>query len=87
MAWDPTVGAFKNWYNYIVDHHYVIAFGKMLYFFSTGSVAKDFIPVVGTDTFNVEELVPFSGCVVQEGLSKIAVYKDGDGNLHKFSGG
>ncbi|CAK9234434.1 unnamed protein product [Sphagnum troendelagicum] len=27
----------------------------------------------------------FSGCVVQEGLTKIAVYKDGDGNLHKFS--
>ncbi len=37
LAWDPTVGAFLNWYNYIVDQHYIIAFGKMLYFFSTGS--------------------------------------------------
>jgi hypothetical protein len=85
LAWDPTVGAFFNWYKYIVDHHYIIALSKMLYFFPQG-LAKDFISVVGTDPFNVEELVPFSGCVVQEGLSKIAVYKDGDGNLHKFSG-
>jgi hypothetical protein len=58
---------------------------KCCIFFPQG-LAKDFIPVVGTDPFNVEELVPFSGCVVQEGLSKIAVYKDGDDNLHKFSG-
>jgi hypothetical protein len=58
---------------------------KCCIFFPQG-LAKDFIPVVGTDTFNVEELVPFSGWVVQEGLSKITVYKDGDGNLHKFSG-
>ncbi len=49
-------------------------------------LVKDFIALVGTDPVDVKELLPFSGCVVQEGLSKVAVYKDGDGNLDLFSG-
>jgi hypothetical protein len=41
---------------------------------------------VGTDTIDIEDLRPCSGCVVQKGVSKVAVYKDGKGNVHKYSG-
>jgi hypothetical protein len=36
-------------------------------------LVKDFIALVGTDPVDVKELLPYSGCVVQEGLSK-AIY-------------
>lgn len=47
---------------------------------------KDFIPYVGTDSVDMEDLLPFSGCVVQKGVKKMAVYKDGNGVLHQYSG-
>lgn len=47
---------------------------------------KDFIPLVGTDAVDIEDLKPYSGCVVQKGTGKIAVYRDGEGNIHKYSG-
>lgn len=46
---------------------------------------KDFIPMVGTDSVDIEDLMPHSGCVVQQGLKKVAAYRDGDGNIHKYS--
>ena len=56
------------------------------YNFWHGQGFKDFIPLVGTDTVDIEDLRPCSGCVVQNGVSKVAVYKDGQGNVHKYSG-
>lgn len=47
---------------------------------------KDFIPMVGTDAVDIEDLKPYSGCVVQHGVAKVAVYRDGEGNIHKYSG-
>lgn len=47
---------------------------------------KDFIPMVATDAVDIEDLKPYSGCVVQKGVGKMAVYRDGEGNLHKYSG-
>ena len=41
---------------------------------------------MGTDNIDIEDLRPCSGCVVQKGVSKVAVYKDGKGNVHKYSG-
>ena len=41
---------------------------------------------MGTDTIDIEDLRPCSGCVVQKGVNKVAVYKDGQGNVHKYSG-
>lgn len=46
---------------------------------------KDFIPMVSTDSVDIEDLKPHSGCVVQDGVGKAAVYRDADGNLHKYS--
>lgn len=37
------------------------------------------------DEKDVAQLNPGEGCVAREGLSKVAVYRDKDGELHKFS--
>lgn len=41
---------------------------------------------LGTDSINIEDMCPCGGCVVQKGVSKVAVYKDGEGNVHKYAG-
>lgn len=41
----------------------------------------------GVDSIDIEDMAPCSGCTVQEGLNKMAVYKDDKGALHKYSGG
>lgn len=46
---------------------------------------KDLLPYAGTDGVDIEDLAPCGGCVVQSGVSKMAVYKDDKGCLHKFS--
>ncbi|KAG0612532.1 hypothetical protein M758_6G034900 [Ceratodon purpureus] len=46
---------------------------------------KDFIPMVGTDAVDIEDLKPYSGCVIQKGTGKMAVYRDGEGNIHQYS--
>ncbi|MCO5583184.1 hypothetical protein L7F22_037092 [Adiantum nelumboides] len=42
-------------------------------------------PLVGTDTIDIEDLMPTTGAIKQEGLQKVAVYKDENGQLHKYS--
>jgi glycine/D-amino acid oxidase-like deaminating enzyme/nitrite reductase/ring-hydroxylating ferredoxin subunit len=41
--------------------------------------------LTGGDVRSAEDLRPDSGAVVRRGLSKLAVYKDSEGNLHEFS--
>lgn len=47
---------------------------------------KDLLPFAGSDGVDIEDLAPCGGCVVQSGVSKVAVYKDEKGCVHKFSG-
>lgn len=51
----------------------------------TTEAYKDFKPLVGTDSVDIEDLQSHSGCVVQKGLNKMAVYKDSQGKVHKYS--
>jgi glycine/D-amino acid oxidase-like deaminating enzyme/nitrite reductase/ring-hydroxylating ferredoxin subunit len=46
---------------------------------------KDLLPFVGADSVDIEDLAPCGGCVVQSGISKVAVYKDEHGQVHKYS--
>jgi glycine/D-amino acid oxidase-like deaminating enzyme/nitrite reductase/ring-hydroxylating ferredoxin subunit len=39
----------------------------------------------GGDISDVSELAPGSGALIRDGLRKVAVYRDADGGLHKFS--
>ncbi len=60
---------------------------------SAGSFLKENLNVAaqyvdfatGGDVSAVAELVPGSGAVMREGLSKVAVYRDAQGTVHKFS--
>jgi hypothetical protein len=47
---------------------------------------KDMLPFAGVDHVDIEDMAPCSGCVVQQGLHKVAIYKDIMGGLHKYSG-
>ncbi len=38
-------------------------------------LVKDFIALVGTDPFDVKELLPFSGCVYKRGLARLLYIK------------
>lgn len=47
---------------------------------------KDILPFAGVDHVDIEDMAPCSGCVVQQGIHKVAIYKDIMGGLHKYSG-
>ncbi|KAH7278173.1 hypothetical protein KP509_38G028100 [Ceratopteris richardii] len=40
---------------------------------------------MGSDSIDIEDLVPDSGAIKQQGLNKVAIYKDKNGKLHKYS--
>lgn len=42
-------------------------------------------PLIGSDAVDIEDLLPNSGAIKQDGLHKVAVYKDQNGCLHKYS--
>ncbi|GLJ25667.1 hypothetical protein SUGI_0491660 [Cryptomeria japonica] len=46
---------------------------------------KDRIPFMGTDSIDIEDMLPNSGGVIQKNMQKMAVYKDENGVVHKFS--
>ncbi|CAK9217581.1 unnamed protein product [Sphagnum troendelagicum] len=46
---------------------------------------KDILPFAGVDHVDIEDMAPCSGCVVQQGIHKVAIYKDIMGGLHKYS--
>lgn len=41
--------------------------------------------LTGSDVDSLEEIAPNSGAIVRQGLTKIAVYRDDEGNLHQCS--
>jgi glycine/D-amino acid oxidase-like deaminating enzyme/nitrite reductase/ring-hydroxylating ferredoxin subunit len=41
--------------------------------------------VTGGDVSSLDQIPPESGAIVRRGLSKLAVYRDGGGNLHEWS--
>jgi glycine/D-amino acid oxidase-like deaminating enzyme/nitrite reductase/ring-hydroxylating ferredoxin subunit len=45
----------------------------------------DLLPIAGADNVEIRDLAPCAGCVIQDGVSKVAVYKDEDGGVHKYS--
>jgi len=47
---------------------------------------KDILPFAGVDHVDIEDMAPCSGCVVQQGIHKVVIYKDIMGGLHKYSG-
>lgn len=51
----------------------------------TGQGFKDFIPLVGTNAVDIEDLKSYSGCVVQKAIKKMAIYGNNEGNVHKYS--
>eukprot|EP00850_Spirogloea_muscicola_P004665 SM000020S06015 [mRNA] locus=s20:411811:415246:+ [translate_table: standard] len=46
---------------------------------------SDVLPGKGTDIAAIEDLVPCSGGIMQQGLKKVAVYKDESGTVHRRS--
>ncbi|MCO5612682.1 hypothetical protein L7F22_066951 [Adiantum nelumboides] len=42
-------------------------------------------PCIGSDAIDIEDLLPDSGAIKQDGLHKVAIYKDKNGGLHKYS--
>ncbi|XP_024538060.1 uncharacterized protein LOC112348921 [Selaginella moellendorffii] len=46
---------------------------------------KDTVPFLGTDSVDIEDLQTSHGAVIQTGLHKVAVYKDGNGRVHRHS--
>lgn len=60
-------------------------FGTGVRLWNTVEGIKDLLPFAGADSVDIEDLAPCGGCVVQSGVSKVAVYKDEKGCVHKFS--
>ncbi len=59
---------------------------------SLGNFMKDnaqsglqYVDWIYRDEKDISDLLPGQGCVVSEGLAKVAVYRDGDGDLHRLS--
>lgn len=46
---------------------------------------KDVAPGLGSDHIDIEDLAPCSGAVINEGLQKVAVYKDSSSHVHRYS--
>ncbi|KAH9310898.1 hypothetical protein KI387_025933 [Taxus chinensis] len=46
---------------------------------------RDHIPFVGTDSIDIEDMLPNTGGVIQKHMKKMAVYKDKNGVVHKSS--
>eukprot|EP00850_Spirogloea_muscicola_P001747 SM000006S19512 [mRNA] locus=s6:1275063:1278577:+ [translate_table: standard] len=46
---------------------------------------SDVLPLKGTDIAAIEDLVPDSGGIMQQGLKKVAVYRDESGTVHRRS--
>ncbi|KAH7301018.1 hypothetical protein KP509_23G008300 [Ceratopteris richardii] len=42
-------------------------------------------PGIGSDAVDIEDLLPDSGAIKEQGLHKIAVYRDQNGKIHKYS--
>ncbi|KAI5079297.1 hypothetical protein GOP47_0004776 [Adiantum capillus-veneris] len=42
-------------------------------------------PVICIDAIDIEDLLPDTGAIKQDGLHKVAIYKDKHGGLHKYS--
>lgn len=46
---------------------------------------KDHIPFTEADSIDIEDMLPNSAGVIQKNMKKMAVYKDENGVVHKFS--
>ena len=47
---------------------------------------SNLIPGLGVDSFSSETIGYNSGAVIQEGLNTVAVYRDAQSEVHRYSG-